>query len=333
MAITGTGTVDDPYLVNSYAELKALCTESGRTTGLDSWAKLMVDINCNEACPSHWETITMNMNFDMNNHKIIAPYLLNQQPLFYCTMTSIYSSFTIKNGEIINIFEDYSNWTPLFQGYYVQNSNGTCGGRCEFKLENMGLSIYVRGKPEIFNSVQRYGNTGSCYNSTIKISGTLLNYYPNVSGYQAGTIFRSGVFQNCRMILNKVKTNIYGSLWNQNNNNDAGRTPPVSNCRVEGETIGALNLGGSNIEGAGNSINCGLLKDMFIAIKEGKEAGWNDGINKYYSNGVSLFVDLNGGHSSFAPASDSNFKSVTEAEGKSVESVNNKGFVTIEVSG
>ena len=71
---------------------------------------------------------------------------------------------------------------------------------------------------------------------------------------------------------------------------------------------------------------------MFIAVKEGKEAGWNDGINKYYSTGVSIFVDLNGGHSSYAPASDNNFKGVTDAVAKDVDDLNDTGFVTIEVT-
>lgn len=337
MAITGTGTVDDPYLLYSYTDLRNVCGDGTRTGGTDVWCKLMVDINCNEACPTGWSAVKMNMNFDLNSHKIIAPLCKDGVSLFYCDMTSIYGAFIIKNGEILNIFEEYtgifvsySGMYPFFRGYYIRNANGTCGGRCEFRIENMGLSIFVRNRPCIVNSQQGNGVSGSCYNSTIKLSGDLRNYVQGSS--VSGTIFSIGTFQNCRFILNKLKTNIYNALWLQNNNNDTSRTLPVSSCRVDGETIGALNLGGGNIQGKGNQIDCGFLKDMFVAVKEGKEAGWNDGINKYYSNGVSIFVDLNGGHSSFAPASDNNFKGVTDAVAKDVEDLNDTGFVTIEVS-
>ena len=330
MAITGTGAVDDPYLLYSYADLRNVCGDGTRTGGTDVWCKLMVDINCNEACPTGWSAVKMNMNFDLNGHKIIAPLCKSGVPLFYCDMTSIYGAFIIKNGEILNIFEEYSSKYPFFRSRYIQNPNGTCGGRCEFRIENVGLSIYVRGMPLIVQSEQGYGVTGSCYNSTIKLSGDLRNYTTGSS--VTGTIFDTGTFQNCRFILNNLKTNIYNALWLQSHNNDTGRTPPVSSCRVDGETKGALNLGGVNIQGEGNKINCGFLKDMFIAVKEGKEAGWNDGINKYYSNGVSIFVDLNGGHSSFAPASDNNFKGVTDAVAKDVDDLNDTGFVTIEVT-
>ena len=255
MAITGTGTVDDPYLLYSYADLRNVCGDGTRTGGTDVWCKLMVDINCNEACPTGWSAVKMNMNFDLNGHKIIAPLCKNGVSLFYCDMTSIYGAFIIKNGEILNIFEEYtstfiyySNMYPFFRGAYVQNANGTCGGRCEFRIENMGLSIFVRNHPCIVNSQQGFGVSGSCYNSTIKLSGDLRNYYPN-AGSVSGTIFSIGTFQNCRFILNKLKTNIYSALWSYNTG--AGSNPPVSSCRVDGETKGALNLGGSNIQGEG----------------------------------------------------------------------------------
>lgn len=336
MAITGTGTVDDPYLLYSYADLRNVCGDGTRTGGTDVWCKLMVDINCNEACPTGWSAVKMNMNFDLNSHKIIAPLCKDGVSLFYCDMTSIYGAFIIKNGEILNIFEEYTGtfvgyggMYPFFKGYYVQNPNGTCGGRCEFSLENMGLSIFVRNRPCIVNSQQGFGNSGSCYNSTIKLSGDLRSY---ATSSPTGTIFSVGTFQNCRFILNNLKTNIYNALWYQSHDNNVGRTPPVSSCRVDGKTQGALNLGSPNIEGGTGGVNNGFLKDMFIAVDEGKEEGWNDQLTHYYSNGKSIFVKFHGGHESFTGNNDDNFVGVTDAVAKDVSDLNDTGFITIEVS-
>ncbi|OQA46500.1 MAG: hypothetical protein BWY47_01689 [Bacteroidetes bacterium ADurb.Bin302] len=337
MAITGTGTVNDPYLVNSYTDLRNVCGDGTRTGGTDVWCKLMVDINCNEACPTGWSAVKMNMNFDLNGHKIIAPLCKDGVSLFYCDMTSIYGSFIIKNGEIINIFEEYtatfvgSGKYPFFRGAYVRNS-GTCEGYCEFRIENMGLSIYVRNRPCIVNSQQGSGCSGSCYNSTIKLSGDLRSYTDGSQGFPTGTIFSPGTFQNCRFILNDLKTNIYNALWMQSHNGDPGRTPPVSSCRVDGRTKGALNLGSSNIVGETGKLNNGLLKDMFIAVDEGKEEGWNDQLTHYYSNGKSIFVKFHGGHESFTGNRDNNFVGVTDAVAKDVEDLNDTGFITIEVT-
>ena len=334
MAITGTGAVDDPYLLYSYSDLRNICGDGTRTGGTDVWCKLMVDINCNEACPTGWSAVLMNMNFDMNGHKIIAPLCPNATPLFYCNGTAVYAEYTIKNGEILNIFEDYSTVIygtyPFFRGRYIQNPDGTCGGWCGFRLENMGLSIYVRGKPCIVNSEQGYGSTGSCYNSTIKLSGDLRNY--NTGSSPSATIFGTGTFQNCRFILNNLKTNLANALWLQSHNNDTGRTPPVSSCRVDGKTIGALNLGSPNISGGTGGVNNGFLKDMFIAVDEGKEEGTGDQLTRYYSNGKSVFVKFHGGHETFAGNNDNNFVGVTDAVAKDVSDLNDTGFVTIEVS-
>ena len=105
MAITGTGTKDDPYIVHNYDELKEKYTEqNGSTT--EWYIKLVNDIDCNDFGDS-WEWTAMergygNKYIDLDNHTIKNIMIKNGSSLFSDSNGSTY----ISNGKILNVFNN-----------------------------------------------------------------------------------------------------------------------------------------------------------------------------------------------------------------------------------
>lgn len=104
MAITGTGTELDPYIVHSYAEIQE--TVGSSTTG-DTYTKLANDIDCNDyGANFEWETIASPSNslryFDLDGHTIKNVYIKNDNYMFK-GYNSSYRMF-IYNGKILNVF-------------------------------------------------------------------------------------------------------------------------------------------------------------------------------------------------------------------------------------
>ena len=110
MAITGTGTEQDPFIVHSYDELKYACEQHGSTYE-KFYTKLANDINCNDYGDDwEWETITLGSNasganknncVDLNGHTIKNVYIKNGNGLFTSNSTA---SGDLKNGKILNVF-------------------------------------------------------------------------------------------------------------------------------------------------------------------------------------------------------------------------------------
>ena len=110
MAITGTGTEQDPFIVHSYDELKYACEQHGNTY-TKFYTKLANDIDCNDyGVDWEWETITLGSNasganknncVDLNGHTIKNVYIKNGNGLFTSNSTA---SGDLKNGKILNVF-------------------------------------------------------------------------------------------------------------------------------------------------------------------------------------------------------------------------------------
>ena len=114
MAITGTGTELDPFIVHSYDEIKeAAGCHNGSTTMY--YMKLMNDIDCNSyGTDWEWEMITLANSssaaasqrantLDLNGHTIKNVYIKNDNFLFG-VQTADYNKACIKNGKILNVF-------------------------------------------------------------------------------------------------------------------------------------------------------------------------------------------------------------------------------------
>lgn len=133
MAITGTGTQADPFLVHSYDELKSTITLAPPSS-TQNYVKLANDIDCNEYGSSwEWETITL-FNFtwyiDLDGHTIKNMMIKSGNSLF----SGKGSNQIIYNGKILNVFNN--------AGASVINGNGLMLKDISMSVNGTGLTSY-----------------------------------------------------------------------------------------------------------------------------------------------------------------------------------------------
>lgn len=112
MAITGTGTEQDPFIVHSYDEIVEAVTSHYGTGNTPYYSQLANDIDCNDyGVDWEWETIELASNasgkthsdiLDLNGHTIKNVYIANSNYLFRGVSSSYPTE--VKNGKILNIF-------------------------------------------------------------------------------------------------------------------------------------------------------------------------------------------------------------------------------------
>lgn len=146
MAITGSGTQADPWIVHDYTELKTVC-ESGSPNV--HYVELANDINGNDyGADFKWNTITIGNRYyadwtthlDLKGHTIKNIQVAENGYMFYNDNGAVGS--TIKNGKILNVFLNGANALSLNASY-----------------ENVSMSINGTGaKGSIFNGVQVIGS-------------------------------------------------------------------------------------------------------------------------------------------------------------------------------
>lgn len=125
MAITGTGTKDDPWIVHNYDEIKNLMPNMRD----NSYVKLANDIDCNEYGDTwEWETITLgnwNFEFDLDGHTIKNIMIKSGNSLF----SGASNINVIRNGKILNVFnntgESIINGSGLILKDISMSVNGT----------------------------------------------------------------------------------------------------------------------------------------------------------------------------------------------------------------
>lgn len=130
MAITGTGTELDPYIVHSYDEMKTACEyenyDSSTSTYGTNYVKLANDIDCNDYGSAwEWETIEIASRnetgyhsprhygeLDLDGHTIKNVYIKvgNTYSLFNGTTESNVHKGVVKNGKILNVFINASKY-------------------------------------------------------------------------------------------------------------------------------------------------------------------------------------------------------------------------------
>lgn len=111
MAITGTGTQEDPFLVHSYEEIKSAAS-SHTGTNTKYYIKLMNDVDCNDyGVEFEWETIELANgasyasqrlynDLDLNNHTIKNIKIKSSNYLF----SGSNASADVHNGKLLNVF-------------------------------------------------------------------------------------------------------------------------------------------------------------------------------------------------------------------------------------
>lgn len=107
MAITGTGTEQDPFIVHDYSEIYT-ALHNTYESDVVIYVKLANDINCNGyGADWEWETVTTPTGnqpriFDLDGHTIKNLTIKTGNTMF--TGYSSSAIITIKNGKLLNIF-------------------------------------------------------------------------------------------------------------------------------------------------------------------------------------------------------------------------------------
>lgn len=156
MAITGSGTQGDPYIVHSYSEIKS--TMSNISDGL-TYMKLANNIDCNDygedfewaqCTPEYSDINNKNINFDLDGKTIKNIKIKPNNVLF-----STYGGSTIHNGEILNVFSpdaigiargfngDLGIAGPTFKDISMSLSGTGCTGNMFLNCSFNSCAIYV----------------------------------------------------------------------------------------------------------------------------------------------------------------------------------------------
>lgn len=155
MAITGTGTMSDPYIVHDYAELKEACEyqnyDSSTSTIGTNYVKLANDINCNDYGSAwEWEPIDLKnttsgsqhfTELDLDGHTIKNVYVkTGSYRMFTGASSSLYYDYgIIKNGNILNVFANNSNGFAQ----YVSFKNISFSGNYSSLSGSAGSAVFA----------------------------------------------------------------------------------------------------------------------------------------------------------------------------------------------
>lgn len=254
---SGTGTVEDPYVIVS-AEQLAFFAQSVNfgTTYANQYIRLDTDIILNDtsnyekwdsSAPSNvWTPIGNDSKyfsgeFDGNGHKIKGVYIntdANKQGLF-----GDIRSAKIKNVGVVESYIKAEQYVGGIAGYSTNSSNNSITiSNCYYEGTVTG-SFIVAG---IVGSDSR-GNIDKCFNSgKITCTGNYIGgIVGNASAIDVSNCYNEGTVNG--------KKNYIGGIMGYNQNGCV-----VSNCKNIGSVIGSS---GQDIGGiVGNSYNGGVVK-------------------------------------------------------------------------
>ena len=220
MAITGTGTQADPWIVHNYDEIKDVF--QNRVTSDNLYAKLANDINCNDYGDTwEWETIAVyanwNFEFDLDGHTIKNIMIKSGNSLFYGKSTVN----VIRNGKILNVFNN--------SGASVIDGNGLTLKDISMSVNGAGLTSYA------FNQI-------SMNNCAVYFKSNKLN---------------NEVFLRANITSPFKNTDFYLDISNVNSKKIFGGSSnylTIDNCRISGKLCGALVSKYLSLGGARNSV-------------------------------------------------------------------------------
>lgn len=139
MAITGTGTQSDPWIVHNYDEIKTVISANEYVGDSNlHYLKLANDINCNDYGESfEWETVSVNwgnrlFDFDFDGHTIKNVKVKSDHRMFRSN-----AQCKFHNGKLLNVFLNDS------YGVFCPYESGMSG-----ILENLSISVNATGMKE-----------------------------------------------------------------------------------------------------------------------------------------------------------------------------------------
>lgn len=214
MAITGTGTQADPFIVHDYTELKTAAKQN-----TNSFVELANDIDCNDYGESfEWETVACKgsanrFEIDLKGHTIKNAKIKSNNAMFATSRDT--SNSIIKNGKILNIYMGGSKGfcnsvsdTGDVTGCRIENISASfnLSGRisftCAIACEIVNCAIYIEG-----NDISGDGNTPSMflpynqrgYSQVIENSDFEFNVENAKIIVFVGSQFATRLIKNCRV--------------------------------------------------------------------------------------------------------------------------------------
>lgn len=220
MAITGSGTQADPFVVHSYEEIKSVYADTSLTANTLYYVVLANDINCNDyGADFTWDSITGSnwIDFDLDGHTIKNIAISNGQYLFNLTVScgaNVTPRPKIHNGSIRNVFGNSG-------GIFKNASNSL------ITLEKLSISINSTSCSDyIFWSF--YVNSCAIYVQSAKLNQTFFGVYVG-----AHTI----CLENSDIQFDISDLNGKPLFINTNGNSNAYQII-ISNCRFRGDVGG-----------------------------------------------------------------------------------------------
>lgn len=316
MAITGSGTQEDPYLVHNYTELKNPYPFVGSGT---RYVKLANDINCNDyGTAFEWETIQWYQNsqgnttkLDLDGHTIKnVPLKSGNQMFVLKAYSSAYDE--IYNGKLRNIFTQPSSAAYVIEGSVLSNSITDVSMSVSLGLNSKGVfkninplrcSLYVEtgGTPQDGEAMILYSTIDASSSALCKLS-------------------------NCdiKVINNNMLNHI---TWT--NNGNIGLNPLIDNCRIQGKikTSGLLSGWISRGKLLNSVIDLDMSEASFGSMSYSGKWSCEDG-----SSGV-INVDNQPSNQQYEVYFTRGMAGVTSSEIINGEALRAKGFTVINVSG
>ena len=289
-ALSGSGTLADPYQINSAEDLAYLATHTTTTT---AWSGQYISLNTSVSLSGHnWEPIATGNhgkgtgsfvswfcgNFNGNNH-VIADMTCSG------TSTTIYGLFSgIKNGSVENLYLSGSINTKSRGGSICYVAKGVVSFKNinttvtqHYTTEGMSGGIYGLGNTDTNTAitVENCNNYGNITLDTAKsfiggicggydtVGGTYRNSnnYGDIitAGYQTGGIFggstKACTFENCNN-YGDVTSSYAGTANNPSVGGIAGRLAAIStidDCNNYGDISSSTTQNGGII-GLGGSV-------------------------------------------------------------------------------
>lgn len=262
MAVTGTGTQADPYIVHSYSEIKS-CIENlnvGTSYG-PYYITLANDINCNDYGASfEWHTIGHSNSyaywyFDLGGHTIKNIKIAQNDTMFTFGHNG---NSIIKNGKFLNVFMSGSKGFNKYSGSVYRSS----------KLQNISVSVNatgIAGNPFYcsFDSCSVYVEGGQSNWSIFDIND---DTSPKMQAINTDFLLNNAI--GYRLFADTYSNNVVGCrirgkvTVNSSSTGLAGGTNVFSNCVVDLETNSGY-MSGSETSGNTGVINTDKLPSGF----------------------------------------------------------------------
>lgn len=268
MAITGTGTEQDPYIVHSYDEIKYIFNNASYT-GYVAYINLANDIDCNSYGSSfEWETVSTPSNdryvvFDLCGHAIKTFKIRSGNAMF---KFGGWSKSIVKNGKILNVYAGGSQGLVIYEGgvYNVSEFNsvsismtiqtGLTHGAVAIYAAFDRCSIYIEGSEKNDNNSLFYtrstNESGKFVDSDILLNVILgtarvdsgdqnierCRYRGSCSGGAKYTGIFGGRLMNCVLDIYLDISTSYRITYNQDSTGVINEDKIPSDCRVCGMT-------------------------------------------------------------------------------------------------